>query len=92
MDRVDVLQRLRQYMAWEVLNGQDIGLDDSTPLLAWRVLNSLELVRLLSFIHDEFHIRIPFDLVVAEHFRDLKAIADLVVSLAEQRRTAPQSS
>jgi acyl carrier protein len=92
MDPGDVLTRLRQYIAQEVLEGRDIGLDDSTPLLAWRVLNSLELVRLLNFIHHDFHIRISFDLVVAEHFKDLRAIADLIVSLAEQARTASRST
>ena len=81
IDREQLLERFRAYVADEVLDGKDVGLTYETPLLEWGVLNSYEIVELLSFIRDEFGVEVPASGVVAAHFKDIHALADLVLSL-----------
>jgi acyl carrier protein len=84
MQKPNVLQELKEHIS-RVLEGKDIGLNESTPLLAWHVINSLEIVRLLNFIQNRFQVKIPLDLVVAENFNDLKSITRLILRLAEHQ-------
>jgi len=78
----DVQMALIRYVADEVLDGKDISLDATTPLLEWGVVNSLEIVKLINFIRSRFNISIPSDKVTAEHFQNLHSLANLVVQLA----------
>ena len=73
---------LKQYIAQNILDGKDIGLDATTPLLEWGIINSMELLRLLSFIQQRFGVEIPFEKVTADDFVTIEAIASLVSSLA----------
>ncbi|MBW4565585.1 MAG: acyl carrier protein [Mojavia pulchra JT2-VF2] len=84
MQRSEVLQQLRDYISLEVLNGNHDDLDDSTPLLEWGILNSFELARILTFIQNQFDIEVPIDKVVAEHFKDISSITDLMLNLANE--------
>ena len=86
MQRSEVLAQLRSYVAQQLLDGRDIGLDETTPLLEWGVINSLEIIRLLAFIQQQFNIAIPPDQIVADHFTDLGTISDLVLATATQQR------
>lgn len=79
MHKAEVIAPLRDYLIAEVLDGDDNGLDEYTPLLAWNILNSLEIVRLLSFIYKQFAVEVAPDDLLAEHFVNLSAIADLVL-------------
>jgi acyl carrier protein len=79
MQRKTVIAQLKGYIAQEVLEGKDIGLDETTPLLEWGIINSLEMVRLLSFVRKQFGCDIPPDKLVAESFTSISAIADLVL-------------
>lgn len=81
MDQDALKQSLRAYLVEQVLEGRDVGLTDETPLLEWGVINSLELVRLATFIRETHGIEIPNRLMVAKHFRDISSIASLVASL-----------
>ena len=79
----EIVARLKEYLAQEVLDGKDIGLDEHTPLLEWGVINSLEIVRLLSFIQANFGLEIPADQLTAERFVDLSSITTLILEQAE---------
>lgn len=79
MQRTEVLTQLKRYFAQDVLDGRDIDLDEATPLLEWGVINSLEIVRLLSFIQVSFAIDLPMHRLTADHFTNLSSIASLVV-------------
>lgn len=79
MQRTEVIAQLKTYFAQDVLDGRDIDLDEATPLLEWGVINSLEIVRLLSFIHTRFAIEIPMHRLTADHFANLSSIADLII-------------
>jgi len=79
MQRLAVVERLKRYIAQDVLGGKDIGLDETTQLLEWGVINSLEIVRLLSFIRKQFGVDIPTSEIVADSFTSISSIAELVL-------------
>lgn len=79
MQRITVIEQLRTYIALNVLEGKDIGLDENTPLLEWGIVNSLEIVRLTSFMSKQFHIDITPDKLSADYFTDISSIANLVL-------------
>lgn len=79
MQQTTVIEQLKKYIAQDVLGGKDIGLDETTPLLEWGIINSLEMVRLLSFIRKQFDIDIPTDKLVADHFASMTSIAEFIL-------------
>ena len=79
----EILTEVRSYIADEVLEGEDVGLEAGTPLLQLGVLNSLEIVRLVDFIHQRFGVTVASAQIVADNFKDLDTIADLVGRLLE---------
>jgi len=83
MKQSEILEELKGYISREVLDGKDIGLDDSTPLLEWGIINSMEMARIVSFIQNRFHVGIPDDKILPEYFINLSAISNLVVALAK---------
>ena len=82
MDKSKVLQELKDYVSREILDGQGIGLDDSTPLLEWGIINSMEIARMVSFIESRFQMVIPEDKISPEYFMSLSAISDLVTEIS----------
>jgi acyl carrier protein len=84
MDRDEVKGHIRAWIADRVLEGRDVGLTDDTPLLEWGVINSLELVRLAQFVRETLGVEIPAQRMVAKNFRDLNAIAELVLELSQK--------
>ncbi len=83
MERTTVFSQLQTYIAQNLLEGMDVGLDENTPLLEWGVINSLEIVRLLAFIQQEFQLDVPNEKIVASNFTNLSTITDLVMESRE---------
>lgn len=81
MNQSEVLASLKGFISREILDGKDIGLDGSTPLLEWGIINSMEMARLVSFIHDRFGVEVPGDRITIAYFKDLDSIAGLVLEL-----------
>jgi acyl carrier protein len=79
MQRATVIEKLTNYIGQNILEGKDIGLDETTPLLEWGIINSLEMTTLLSFIRQAFDVEIPMEQLIPEHFASLSSIADLVL-------------
>lgn len=79
MERKIIIEQLKSYIAQDVLGGKDIGLDETTPLLEWGVINSLEIVRLLQFIHKQLSVDIPTDKLIADSFINIGSIANLIL-------------
>jgi acyl carrier protein len=90
MQRSAIVEQLKNYIVERVLEGRDIGIDETTPLLEWGIINSLETMRLLSFIERQFGIEIPMDNLVADHFTNLTALTNLIMALAEPQKAAEQ--
>lgn len=91
MQRSEVMKQLQTYFVDQVLDGKNIGLDETTPLLEWGVINSIEIVRLMSFIHKKFTVEIPPDQMLAENFADISAIADMVLTNQDRVVTSASS-
>ncbi len=83
MSRQMVIDGLKSYISNEVLDGQDIDLDGSTPLIEWGIINSMEIARLVAFIQDRFGVEVPSDKITIDQFRNLDALSNLVL---EQRQ------
>jgi acyl carrier protein len=75
------MEALKGYISREILDGKDMGLNGSTPLLEWGIINSMEIARLVSFIQDQYSVKVPNDKIVAEYFVDLASITNLVLEL-----------
>lgn len=84
-DSGHVLALLTRYISAEVLEGRDEGLEPTSPLLAWGVINSLEMARLAAFIRSEFGVVVPADRMLPRHFKDLNAITALVRELRDEQ-------
>jgi acyl carrier protein len=84
-----VFAALRDFVGREILDGQDIGLDETTPLLEWGIINSFEIARVVAFVADAFRVTIPPDRIEVRHFDTLAHLTELVVSLGGARSPAP---
>jgi acyl carrier protein len=74
---MDYRVTLRDYIQNELLAGNDhttIAFDDD--LLLSGLLNSLTVMRLVTFIQEKFDIEVPVEDVVIEHFMTVQAITD----------------
>jgi acyl carrier protein len=84
-----VVEQLKNYIAQNVLDGEDIGLDETTPLLEWGVMNSLEIARIIAFIHEHFHVEVPVERLDADTFGNLHSIANLILELQNEHQHQP---
>jgi len=82
MNRAAVAADVRSHIVTELLEGDDEGLQDTTPLIELGVLNSIEILRLVIFLEDRFHIEVPPDVVVMSNLKDIGSITDLVTRLS----------
>ena len=81
MTRDEMLVELKAFVAEELLDGRDAGLDAHTPLLEWGVIDSLSVADLVAFTSHRFGIDVPQDEVSPSNLRDLEAYTDLLVRL-----------
>ncbi len=84
--RDQLIEDLRAFIIREVLDGDGLGLDQTTPLLQYGIINSITLVSLLAFIEERFSLTIPAAELVPKHLVNLETIAELV--LRQQDTTA----
>ncbi|BCB84562.1 acyl carrier protein [Phytohabitans suffuscus] len=76
-----ITAQIREYVRTNFLDGDPKGeLEDTSPLLELGVLNSLNTIRLVSFIRDELGVRLPSLQVNGRNFRDVRSIADTVLA------------
>lgn len=83
MTQAQIIDDLKAYISEEILDGNDIGLEATTPLMEWGVLNSMEIAGLVRFIHQRFAIDLPSETITLEHFQSLDALSRLLI---EQRQ------
>jgi len=80
VDQTTVLAELTSYVSKELLAGQSAGLEPSTPLIEWGVINSIEIARLIAFINRRFGVSVPGELIVLDNFKNLESISKLVMA------------
>jgi len=76
-----IIEEIRAFVATRILDGEDVGLTASTPLLELGVLNSMEVLILVAFLEKRFGVAVPPPAIVADNFKDLSSIASLLVRL-----------
>jgi acyl carrier protein len=81
MNRIEIERLLIRYLAEEKLDGDESQLTNTTPLLAWGILDSLGVVELTAFIQSRLGVAIPADDVTAENMESVAAVAALVMRL-----------
>lgn len=78
-DDADVAEQITTFIRDRFLDGDPRGeLTETSPLLEWGVLNSLQTAQLLGFLRDELGAHVPPQDINAENFRDVRHIAALV--------------
>ena len=83
METTEAYERIREFVAKELLDGDDKELNAETPLLAWGIIDSMSLLRLTEFIEEDLHVAIPSEeLADSTNLQNLGTIAAMVVKHA----------
>jgi len=83
MTRAEIARRITNFIREAFLDGDPLGeLNEKTPLLEWGVLNSINIVHLISFIRTEFHVVVPPLKINAQNLKDIQSISALVAENA----------
>lgn len=72
-------RRIRDYVTSELLYDRDASaLTDDDSLLGPGLLDSVAILRLVSWLEEEFGVSIPDEEVVPDHIETVRRLADLV--------------
>jgi len=74
----DLFPELRRFIAGEYLDGNENGLELTTPLLQSGIIDSFGTIRLVEFIRDRFHVTIKSHDISAQNLENIQAIINLV--------------
>lgn len=78
----EVTPRITKFISESFLDGDPKGeLTETTPLLEWDVLNSMNSALLLNYLREELHVDVPLASINAANFRTIAAISSLVCGL-----------
>jgi len=78
------MDAVRAFIQEELFNGQKEVFDEKTDLIEQGVIDSLTLLRLVTFIEQNCQIQVPDEEMLPENFRSLAAIESFV----ERRQSA----
>jgi acyl carrier protein len=81
MDKQDIKATVKTFILNEFLPGEDpAALTDTTPLMTTGILDSIAVLKVVTFLENQFHITIePYEAVV-ENLNTLSDIGRLVMS------------
>jgi acyl carrier protein len=83
MPHDEVSARLLSFIRDRFLDSDPHGeLDETTPLLEWGVLNSMNTALLLNFVREEFGVAVPPPRINGRNFKDVRSISAMVRGLA----------
>ena len=71
---------LKDYIREELMNGANDDLDESENLLAAGIIDSLGILRLVSFVEEKFGIEVPDEDVTIDNFQSVKSMTDYVAA------------
>ena len=84
---MDIRESIRSYILAEFLPGEDpANLEDTTPLIASGILDSLATMRLVGFIEEEFSVKIGPHETDPEYIGTIDSIERLVRSKLDGAR------
>jgi|HubBroStandDraft_1064217.scaffolds.fasta_scaffold312631_2 acyl carrier protein len=73
-----VIAELREFVAREFLHGKDEGLEPTTPLIEWGIIDSIAIVSLADFVFSRFGVKIPNAELKPSNLATLQTIASMV--------------
>jgi acyl carrier protein len=81
MNEQDIKATLKNFILQEYLPGEDpAALTDTTPLMTTGILDSIAVLKVVSFLEDKFGVTIEAHEAVIENLNTLSDIAQLVIS------------
>jgi acyl carrier protein len=78
---VEVEQKLKHFIATELMYADPEELDSEEPLLGSGIVDSLGIMRLVSYIEEEFGVVVPEEDLIPEHFQTVTRLASFVQRL-----------
>ena len=69
---------LAEFVRNELLHGRKVALTEEADLLSAGIVDSLGILRLVSFIEDRFGVKVPDEDVVFENFQSIRAMGNYV--------------
>ncbi len=81
MNEQDIQARVKSFILKEYLPGEDpAALTETTPLMTTGILDSIAVLKVVTFLEDQFHITIEPHEAVVENLNTLSDIGRLVMS------------
>ena len=81
MNEQDIQARVKSFILNEYLPGEDpAALTETTPLMTTGILDSIAVLKVVTFLEDQFHITIEPHEAVVENLNTLSDIGRLVMS------------
>ncbi len=71
---------LKKYICEELMSGSNGELDEAENLLAAGIIDSLGILRLVSFLEEKFDIEVPDEDVTIDNFQSIKSMSDYVAA------------
>lgn len=75
---VNCTSTLREFIRQEILHGRAVPLDDGDDLLSAGILDSLGILKMVSFLEERFGLTVPDEDVVFENFQNVRVMAEYV--------------
>ena len=79
---MEAQSKLKHFIVTELMHDEDDDvLSDEEPLLGSDIVDSLGIMRLVSYIEEEFDVEVPEEDLVPEHFQTVNRLAAFVERL-----------
>jgi acyl carrier protein len=79
MERSQVTEVIKAYVEQRILRGRTDALTETTSLIALRVIDSMSLIDLVTFLEKEFGISLMAPEIEVRNFDNLQLMTDLVL-------------
>ena len=82
-EAMSVEHTIRSYIVDEIMRGRndDTPLDLDYPLIEERVLDSMDVQRLVAFVETQFEVKVPDEYLLPDNFASIRAVAKMVGEL-----------
>ncbi len=84
MNKATIEQKITGFINTVLLDGQGDDLEPDTPLLKLGIIDSLSMVKLVSFINETFEAEIPPEDILPNNFMTIDTITNYVLSIADK--------
>ena len=77
---MDIVEELKAYILDELLfDRDDIILESDDPILEKKIIDSMALVQLVSFMEDQYGIQVEDDEYLIENFKTIRHMKDCIL-------------